>query len=494
MKISIKIVRDYGLVFLAALISMLAYLLLSQGFYGPGFPLDDAWIYQTYARNLAWNGEWAFLPGVPSGGSTGPLWAFLLGLGYWLNLNPLLWTWLLGWFSLVMIGILGMLFFSALLPEYQSRSLWIGLILVSEWHLVWAAGSGMETLGFAALVLLVLGWLVVRPANEWHWLMIGLLIGLSVWLRPDGITLLGPAGLYLVLSQLSVRKKITRVLYFAFGFGLIFIAYLSFNWVIGGSWWPTTYYAKQQEYLVLQSIPLWIRWLRLTSLPLVGVGVVLAPGFIYSLWLAWSRRMWGWWLVAVWLLGYIAIYAWRLPVSYQHGRYLIPAMTIYYWMASMGMVAGLKVLQGNLAKRVISRVWTLTAIFVLLAFWGLGARSFANDVAVIETEMVATAKWIAEHTPAEAVIAAHDIGALGYFGQRAILDLAGLVSPDVIPFIRDETRLARYLDEQGADYLMTFPSWYPELTAGTRKIFITNATISPSLGGDNMAVYRWPER
>jgi hypothetical protein len=79
---------------------------------------------------------------------------------------------------------------------------------------------------------------------------------------------------------------------------------------------------------------------------------------------------------------------------------------------------------------------------LLLGCFLWGARFYADDVSFIEEEMVATAKWIAANTPADAVIAAHDIGALGYFDRHRILDLAGLVSPEVVPFIRDETRLA----------------------------------------------------
>ncbi|NTV00188.1 MAG: PEGA domain-containing protein [Methanoregulaceae archaeon] len=45
------------------------YLLASQFSAGPGFPLDDAWIHQTYARNLVKIGQWAFIPGIPSAGS-----------------------------------------------------------------------------------------------------------------------------------------------------------------------------------------------------------------------------------------------------------------------------------------------------------------------------------------------------------------------------------------------------------------------------------------
>jgi hypothetical protein len=105
--------------------------------------------------------------------------------------------------------------------------------------------------------------------------------------------------------------------------------------------------------------------------------------------------------------------------------------------------------------------------------------------------MVATAHWISRNTEPSALIAAHDIGALGYFGKRRILDLAGLVSPEVIPFIRDEDRLAEWMDAEGADYLMTFPSWYPQLIKQGNPIYNTHGKYSPLQGGENMQVYRW---
>jgi hypothetical protein len=105
--------------------------------------------------------------------------------------------------------------------------------------------------------------------------------------------------------------------------------------------------------------------------------------------------------------------------------------------------------------------------------------------------MVATAKWIEGNTEETALIAAHDIGALGYFGRRDLVDLAGLVSPEVIPFIRDESKLSEYLNAKAAKYLMTFPDWYPDLVRELPPLYITNGEFSPAAGGENMVVYRW---
>ncbi len=121
----------------------------------------------------------------------------------------------------------------------------------------------------------------------------------------------------------------------------------------------------------------------------------------------------------------------------------------------------------------------------------MGAKSYAQDVAYIETEMVHTAKWAKENLPAGALIAAHDIGALGYFDDHELIDLAGLVSPQIIPFLRDESQIAKYLDENGADYFIAFPGLYPELAARSKEIFSSHGAIAPMLGGENLSIYQW---
>jgi hypothetical protein len=133
----------------------------------------------------------------------------------------------------------------------------------------------------------------------------------------------------------------------------------------------------------------------------------------------------------------------------------------------------------------------LATALVALAFWIMGARAYGRDVAFIESEMVVTARWVAANTESQAIIAAHDIGALGYYGKRTLVDLAGLITPEVIPIIRDEVQLKAYLDSHQVDYLVTFPSWYPHLVEGLQPLFLSGGSYSQAFDGENMAVYRW---
>jgi hypothetical protein len=541
-------IKEFLILAIGAALALGAYLLVSQGTYRSGFPLDDAWIHQTYARNLALRGEWAFLPGRPSAGSTAPLWSLLLAVGYGVGLAPLAWTYLLGWGALTGLAWMGGRFGQRVLvfprpnlspgpspegtgsrrtspqpspqgkgeerrsrqqksqksalplltppPSLQGKGAggigsfvpWLALFLAGEWHLVWAAGSGMETALYAFLILSVF-WLLAReriPAFG-----VGLACGLAVWVRPDALTLMGPVVFVLVLTRGSWKAGLRAVVWAVAGLGVGLIPYLLFNRWIGGAWWPNTFYAKQAEYAITLQQPLLSRLGRLAGLPLIGAGLLLLPGAVYAVWQGWKRRQWVTLAAALWWAGYTAIYALALPVDYQHGRYLIPAMPVFFVLGWVGSVGLLGRLSASPRQRLTLFAGRLLLGLIWAAFLVQGAVAYAGDVAIIETEMVPVARWLAENTSPEALIAAHDIGAIGYFSGRNVLDLAGLISPEVIPFIRDEAQLAAYLDRRGAAYLVTFPGWYPRLVIGRERVYQSGGLFSPDAGGENMVVYRW---
>ncbi|MBK9209473.1 MAG: hypothetical protein IPL71_14675 [Anaerolineales bacterium] len=479
--------RDVFIIAGAVVLIAVIYLITSWITYSIGFPLDDSWIHQTYARNLALRGEWAFRPGIPSAGSTAPLWSALLALGFLLRLSPYIWTFFLGIVSLFALAVVSEWAVRELIHSYRPRFPWIGFFFAFEWHMAWAAMSGMETLLHGLIVTTVL---VLLMTNTHRYLTLGLLTGLAAWVRPDGLTLLGPVLMTILFTQKDTHSRLTAITRYLIGFGSLFVPYLLFNLAIGGTPMPNTFYAKQAEYASWQTIPIFTRLGQMFLQLLVGPSLVLIPGVIGWLIKSIREKLWGSLAAIIWCAGYLSLYISRLPV-YQHGRYIMPAMPIFFLF---GLLAFAEFDKGKLFDRfhwIGQTIWRSSSVMLIAAFIFLGAQSYANDVAVIESEMVVIAKWVAANLPPDALIAAHDIGALGYFDYHNLIDLAGLISPDVIPFIRDEPQLANYLDQNGADYLIAFPEFYPLMTGNAETVFVTNSAITLAFDQKNMVVYLW---
>lgn len=220
-----------------------------------------------------------------------------------------------------------------------------------------------------------------------------------------------------------------------------------------------------------------------------GFPLILLPGLIFLPWRSVSPSASPQWMrllpPALWTIGYLVLYVSRLPL-YQYGRYLMPALPLVLLLGCWGFFRFSAAVHTRLGRR-IRLAWRALLVSLGAAFWMLGLLAFRSDVTFINQQMVNTARWSADNLPANALIAAHDIGALGYFdGKHAILDLAGLISPQVIPLMNDAAALKAFLRQNAASHLIAFPDWYPSLAQGCTLAYQTPFT-SP-LGA--MSVYQ----
>ena len=497
-----RIGKEYWFVGIGALLGVGLFLGAALARGKLGFPLDDAWIHQTYARNLVRNGRWEYVPGVISAGSTAPLWTLLLAVGYLLRLPYLWWAYLLGGVSLGWLGLVSMRLWRCLWPKQATRAWLAGLMVVLTWPLVWAATSGMETLLFAALGLQIAVIYCQSKGKGWQTAVtLGLLSGLLILTRPDGLVLIILILAGMVLARRGFGLEIGA---FLGAMALPLVPYFVFNWISSHTIWPNTFYAKQAEYGTLLLEPLWARLWELLYFSWGGTAggmnaahLLLLPGLVTAVWLAlradWQARQLRLMLPLLWAGGHIFLYAWRLPVTYQHGRYLLAAVPIWVLFGLWGWLFLLDWLGSGRYGRLGRQVAGLTMALIVLVFLILGATTgYANDVAFIENEMVAVSHWLAEHTAVDALIAAHDIGAIGYFAERPIIDLAGLISPEIIPLLADEVALDHYVLNSEADYLVTAPGWlYVDVTTAstTQLLYTTNYAWTQDQGLNNMAIY-----
>ncbi len=489
--------RSVTVIVIAVAIGVTVYLGWARSSNTWGFALDDAWIHQTYARNLATAGQFEFVPGQPSAGSTSGTWTLLIAAGYLARMDYKWWTYLLGTICLALTA-LGVWALNLLLcPGRPRAALAAGVFGALEWHLLWSATSGMETVLFTALAM----WLMVqinlprfKTQNQGDDLLIGIWCGVLVLTRPEGLLL---AGLVL-LAQLGLRGWTRRTAWTSLpwtvsGMAIPMIPWLAFNWLTSGTPFPNTFYAKQQEYAeLLAAVSFPQRFKQVFEAPFVGPLVLLLPGLLAAVW-SLARHLgkpetWPRLVPLVWAILHLATYALRLPVVYQHGRYEIPVIPVFIVFGMDGTAALLRLNDTRTWARVFSRAVALSIAITLLAFVAAGARAYATDVSIIEGEMVSVARWLDTHAAPGDLIAAHDIGAIGYFTQRPLLDLAGLVSPEVIPFLRDEARLGALVRQRGAAYVVTFPSWYQRLTKSLGDVVFEGN--SPAL--EHLTVYRLP--
>lgn len=270
---------------------------------------------KNYTRNLALRGEWAFVPGRPFGrfhlafvdgaaglglfpGSAGA------GLGLWVGLGQpdqlgLAWRTFCapaaGHTSPP--GALGGAFFGGrMAPGVGGGRAWKPFYM-PPWC-CWFSGC----------------WRAV-PRQRFG---VGLACGAAVWVRPDGLTLLGPLVFVLALENGDWKTRPASVLRAVGGFLVVFLPYLVFNRVLGGTWWPkyvlcqagkNVRCATESHFWCASGsrrrCPGWVR------------GSPCCPVFLIACGWGLRRRCWVALAGAIWWLGYTGIYAAGLPVAYQ---------------------------------------------------------------------------------------------------------------------------------------------------------------------------------
>lgn len=511
--------RDAGFLVLSIVLVAL-YVAASGG----GFPLDDSWIHQVYGRNLALTGQWAFIEGIPSAASTSPLYTVLLATGYVLRLPYALWTQLIGAVALASCGMLAARLVDRLFPGRRDTGLVTGLAVITTWQLIWAGAAGMETPVFAALTLAVMvcAWRELEPRNYLlshlanqaagkRGLLFGIVSAFAMLARPEGILLAGIAGvavcLYLLLSQ-QVPK--TLMLWWVagsiIGFGVTITPYLLLNLSLTGGLLPNTAAAKMVQHLPLLAAPYLTRVGQMMLPLLVGGQVLLIPGmiaFIYTVLRRYDYRAWLLYLLPIlWVIAEVLLYAARLPAAYQHGRYVLPALPALVLIGVAGVFWLIQFTHRSRIGRVLLRSLSIATALLFVAFAiGLGRDTYRRDVSIINQEQVASAAWIKDNLPiltdsGKPALAIYDIGAVGYFTPRPLLDIAGLLSPEIIPLINDPAGMWTFIQQEQAQYLMAFPDQIPgypdrlpDHAPELCPVFTTQGQAAKAAGGENMTVY-----
>jgi arabinofuranosyltransferase len=124
------------------------------------------------------------------------------------------------------------------------------------------------------------------------------------------------------------------------------------------------------------------------------------------------------------------------------------------------------------------------------------AGQYARNVEDIDRIHVALGYWVRDNTAPDAVVALNDIGAIGYISEREVVDLAGLVTPEITPALRapgQTQQLVDFLAQRDVAYVVIFPNWFPGLASRgdvleeVHRVTLEDRSIT---GGETMVVYR----
>ena len=451
----------------------------------PGLPLDDSWIHLTLARNLATGGGFAINRGEPVAASTAPLWSVTLAGLLALGVPGLAAAKVLGLACWAATGLVTRRLASTLgLPPGLAWG--AGLSVVGLSPLVWGALSGMEV-PLAALCVGAAAWAIARDRPA-----LGAAgLGLATLARPEAALLVGLHA----LGAGQWREAIRRVALAA----LVIAPAVAFNLAAGGRLVPLTAAAKVEGGLLGRAEGLagaWtvagrqvtaflVEWGGALLQDHVALPALVAVGLVAG---GASRLRW---VAAALILHPVAmavVAPYRGP-SFQTGRYSSHLLPLAVAMAFVGL------------RRVLDWLsirWLRVAVCALLLLglvWRLpsGAQAYAWGVQNINAMQVRLGHWVAAETPPDALIALNDLGALSYFGERRVIDLVGLATPEILPYRREGVDgVLRYLGRRCPDYLVVFPAWFPELVRRTdlfrplKEVTLPHNVVA---GAATMAVY-----
>jgi arabinofuranosyltransferase len=477
-----------------------------------GFALDDTWIHMQFARNIATRGEFAFNAGEPIAASTAPLWTLLLAMVY-ATCQEVVWaTKAIGVVLLWATGILTLLL-ARELNLGRGLSLLAGLIVILTPRLVWGSLSGMEVMLYTALSTAGI-WLHIRSLSTAPSKIGTLCFGLASLARPECVLLFPVAILDRWLADRDAVKLIRTYAWHGGLFALILLPSVVFCLVTLGKPLPNTFYAKVGPYGLLGALAngdlsrivkvlLYYPLVQAQEMAQFGIENQLFVACLIPFGLLWfcadsaSRRSL---FIFVFLLSFPLLRGVLAPFQgplFQHGRYaahLIPLMTV----TGLAGLVWLRTI-GRFSRRAEKVMWIFPPLVLgSLAMANLReAPIYGQDVENIEHMHVKMGRWLDKNTARDAVLAAHDIGAIAYFSNRKVLDTVGLVTPAVLPYLRRASSadlgVLAYLRDAKPDYVILLPNWYAGLAAREdmlTPIFDLRLGKVTIAAGPQMVVYR----
>jgi arabinofuranosyltransferase len=374
------------------------------------YTADDAFITFRYAENLASGVGFVYNAGEKVLGTSTMLEGLIIALFVKIGISSISAAFIISLTADCFIGWVLLQIFS----HAPGPSRWVPafLFLFGPETLQWSL-SGMET-------QVSIAWLfaAILLSSQEKWTAAFLSGSFAVWTRVDGIAVL--AGLT-VCYFLQKRKLPLKPLLIAF---VALIPMILFGFLMYGSPIPNSAAAKwalagKSEGNAIYEI-LFRGFLHLNT-----VGIPFLVLALLGSWNVWRNHRYLL-LIPIWAAGYAISYT--AAAGPMHPWYYAPFYAAYLPLIWLGLLYLLK------KRQMLIHAAALISIPIVLCISYYRALDLQSQQDHYETINRAAGEWVNENTPPHSVLAIKDIGYLGYYSRRYILDLAGLVSPQCIDF------------------------------------------------------------
>jgi hypothetical protein len=436
---------------------------LLSGVWVSNIILDDAMITFRVAENLAYGRGFVYNLGERVQVTTTPLYAMILVPGVWL-------------FGSAPRGALILnIALSALIPilaydvgrRLSGRITGVGGALLLSLAPLLIIAFSMESYLYVTLILASLDAYTAR-----RWRLAGILVGLTALVRGDAV-LLGACMLtydFLLTRRLRWSLIIPAV---AIPAGWYLFATLYY-----GSPFPATLEAKaaQGEFNWLGRRfadgfwAYWDHWVRVQDHDSFYLFPVLMA--IAVVWVIWRERIWL--ILIVRDVLYITAFIWlAVPTAEWYYAPLMPGAALLTARGIQLIAAGLGRLVGWIAQQrgwAVSKISGFTAaggaviliMVLLITLYPVSSAIVHENPNWKALVYPGTARWIAHNTNASASLATIDIGHLGYWSGRRIIDIVGLAQPDVASHIA-QGDFGYAIHQYQPDLVLIGYTWLPEV-------------------------------
>lgn len=418
-------------------------------------PLDDVYIHCRYAYNLLEGNGYCFNPGPTVTADTSPLWVLLIAAGGLITSH-------LEAVAVILSAVCHLLLFVGMykltriveIPEYWAHL--IALLTFISGRLIWAAMSGMEvSLACAIVVWVFWSYFVGRTRLTAILLALGVATRPELWLLVAIIVI--DTIVQLVKKESTVGKTVTNVGIFI----ILVLPVLLLPFFERGSF---VFHSSEVQGARMSLVPNWGYLWFIAKILFITV----TPPFIFGLGgVYYFRKNRPYRLIALFAFGLPLLLAFVAPQFRHHGRYFFPAipLVILLGVAFIGIQLQ-RFMRSDpweqfwVKHHLAFRVLFLIASVTLVRWIGIASDSAAN----IREQHVAASKWIETNASPAEVIASHDVGAIGYFTKRPVIDLVGLVTPEIYPLLHDQRLVWQYARSKGANVFVIYnrlnPTFY----------------------------------